>query len=51
MIVSFIPEDQKKQNHAARIRREAPMPEMRKIVIGYLGDHLESAASRYVKKR
>ena len=27
------------------------MPEMRKIVIGYLGDHLESAASRYVKKR
>ena len=26
-------------------------PELKRIVIGYLGDHLESAASRYVKKR
>lgn len=26
-------------------------PELRRVVIGYLGDHLESAASRYVKKR
>ena len=26
-------------------------PEQKKIIIGYLGDHLDSAASRYVKKR
>lgn len=26
-------------------------PEMRRIVVGYLGDHLESAATKYVKKR
>ncbi len=26
-------------------------PELRKIIIGYLGDHLDSAATRYTKKR
>lgn len=26
-------------------------PEMKKIIIGYLGDHLESAGTRYAKKR
>ena len=26
-------------------------PELKKIIIGYLGDHLDSAASRYAKKR
>ena len=26
-------------------------PELKKIIIGYLGDHLDSAATRYAKKR
>ena len=26
-------------------------PEMRKIIIGYLGDHLDSAATRYAGQR